>query len=67
MLGLNDLNVIVKHYAYALQQRIDELDRLPYPHDPPTPQHTEFISVVGKFGGYLTQTDKEARLARKLH
>ena len=56
MLGLNDLNVIVKHYAYAIQQRIDELDRMPYPHDPPTPHHTEFISVVGKFAGYLTQT-----------
>ena len=34
MLGLNDLNIIIKHYAYALQQRIEELDRIGFVPDP---------------------------------
>ncbi len=31
MLNISDLNQLIKHYAYHVQQRIDDLDRLHFP------------------------------------
>ena len=31
MLSISELNQVIKHYAYQIQQRIDDLDRLQCP------------------------------------
>lgn len=71
MLSLGDLNLIIKFYAYRIQQRIEELEHLNYnfaPQDDPEAdsQEYEFISAISKYHAYTTRDEKEARLARKL-
>lgn len=70
MLTIIDLNQVIKYYAYNLQQRMDELDRVPYhlPHDSdePDPHYLQLISVVDRYRGYRTGEDREIKLAKKL-
>ncbi len=66
MLTIGDLNIIIKHYAYQIQQRIEDLDHLICPLMPLEETNPEIASLISRYHGYQVKEEREIRLARKL-
>ena len=56
MLTLSELNQLIKYFAYQVQQRIDDLDRLQcvLPTQDESPQ-AELLSIISKYYNYVTK------------
>jgi hypothetical protein len=56
MLTISELNQVIKYYAYEIQQRIDDLDRLTCP---PSSQdeavQPELLSIISKYHNYVSK------------
>ena len=58
MLTINDLNTIIKYYAYNLPQRIDELNHLTSTCLEQEYHYLEVLSIIDKYQMYCTQDEK---------
>lgn len=58
MLTINDLNTIIKFYAYNLPQRIDELNHLTSTCLEQEHHSLEVLSIIDKYQMYCTQDEK---------
>ena len=71
MLSIGDLNLIIKYYAFRVQQRIEQLEHyscsaLSEPSEDPSQQY-QFISVISKYSNYQTVEEREVRLGRRFN
>lgn len=56
MLTISELNQVIKHYAYQVQQRIDDLDRLTCPTSPQDEAaQPELLSIISKYHNYVSK------------
>ena len=56
MLTISELNQVIKHYAYQVQQRIDDLDRLTCPtSSQDEAAEPELLSIISKYHNYISK------------
>lgn len=70
MLTIGDLNLVIKYYAFNIQQRIEELDHfinhLQQDPDEIDTHYLQLVGIIDKYRGYVTHEEKEIKLAKKL-
>lgn len=66
MLRICDLNQIIKHYAYKLQQRMEELDHYSSYQGREEEGDEDLMSdAIARYSGQVSTDDKDIKLARK--